>query len=361
MTNPTPAFAQDLLTAMIRTPSVSGAESDVAALIASAMGELGLPYRFVGRNLLVEIKRGAGPTLMFNSHMDTVPANPGYTRDPMAPSIEDGRLYGLGSNDAGGCVVSMICAAAQVAARDDWQGTLQVSIVVEEEVTGINGAEALMREIPMPDAAIVGEPTALDICIAQKGLVIFDCVNTGLACHAANAWRVEHKNALLEAAADVLKVPNISFEKRDEFLGPTTLNVTVLKSGVATNSIPDQATWSVDARVNPAQTLQEVYDTLQEAVDAAVKPRRALRLHPMRTPNDASIVRAAHETRPEATIYGSDTMSDMVFFRSTEAIKCGPGHTEMSHKPDEYLDLSWLPRSIDFYRDTALRWFALRA
>ena len=352
--------AIDLLSRMIETPSVSGKEDAVRDLITNHLDDLELSWRMVGKNILIEVSRGSGPTLMLNSHMDTVPANPGYTRDPHKSEIEDGKLYGLGSNDAGASVTCMIHAAAELAKRDDWQGTLQVSIVVEEEATGRNGAEQLVKDIPLPDACVVGEPTKLEVCVAQKGLIVVNCENRGLACHAANAWRLEHKNALLEALEDVRRVEAMAFTERDEALGPTTLNVTVLRGGVATNTIPDKCTWNIDVRVNPAQTLEGVAERLTKELSAEVKPR-SLRLHPMRTDPGERVVRAALAARSESSTFGSDTMSDAVFFREVPTIKCGPGMTEMSHRPDEFVEVKWIREGVPFYRDLAVNYFRLAA
>lgn len=353
-----------LLQRMVAIPSVSGDEAAVRELLVSYMRQHGLAVEVIGRNIVAKLEFGPGPRLMLNSHIDTVPANAGYTRNPLDAAIEDGKLYGLGSNDAGAAVVSMIHALLDVRAAHEagraLSGSLWLSLVVEEEVSGKHGIEDLLKQIPMPDSAIVGEPTGLEICIAQKGLMIFNCETTGQACHAANAWRLPHRNAILEAIEDIQRIGNLRFKEQDTFLGPTTLNVTVLKAGAATNSIPDRALWNIDCRVNPAQTLDEVFDRVQAELKSTVSPR-SLRLHPMRTSPDTAIVRAAQRARPQATCYGSDTMSDAVFFRSVPTIKCGPGVTERSHCADECVDLDWIGQGIAFYREAALNWFQLMA
>ncbi|MCA8938908.1 MAG: M20/M25/M40 family metallo-hydrolase, partial [Planctomycetes bacterium] len=332
--------ATEMLARIIATPSKTGDEAAVVDLIVDELAKLGLKAERHERNLVVTLTKGEGPTLYLNTHMDTVPAAAGYTRDPFAPDIEDGKLYGLGSNDAGAALVSMALATHQLAQREDWQGTLKLLYVVEEEVSGRNGAEKLVAEIGLGDAAIVGEPTALNICIAQKGLIVMDAVNRGLSCHAANAYRVEHKNAILEALEDANAVHALTFAESDTYLGPTTLNVTKIKGGTATNSIPDLCEWAIDARINPAQTLEGVLEAVRQATKAEVNPR-SLRLHPLRTDPSQAVVRAAQAARPASELFGSDTMSDAVFFRAGPVIKCGPGITEMSHKPDEYVELRW--------------------
>ena len=375
---PDPEAALDLLRRIIRTPSPTRNEAKVRELLHDELQALGLKPRLVGANLLCEISRGGrqraeasgrtpapmyaraggGQCLMFNTHMDTVPAARGYTRDPFGAEIDDGKVWGLGSNDAGGSIVSMIAAMIELQQRNDWQGTLQLALVVEEEVNGPNGTDALLKEIGMPDAAVVGEPTALNICVAQKGMLIIDCVNTGVSCHAANAWRVEHRNAILEALPDIRTVSELKMREQDPFLGPTTFNVTTIAGGTATNSIPDRCEWAVDVRVNPAHSLQDALRAVQGAIKAEVKAR-SIRLHPFKTAPEEVIVQAAISARPAAKVFGSDTMSDAVFLRSIPVIKAGPGITEMSHKPDEYLETRWIEQGISFYRETALRYFAM--
>ncbi|MCK6440817.1 MAG: M20/M25/M40 family metallo-hydrolase, partial [Planctomycetes bacterium] len=229
-----------LLQKIVATPGTSRDEGKRADLLMGELGALGLQPVKQGRNIVCRIERGKGPTLMLNTHIDTVPPAMGYTRDPYNAEVKDGKIYGLGSNDAGGCIVSMTAATLALKERKDWSGTLLLALTVEEEVNGADGMEALLKEIPLPDAAMVGEPTGLNVCIAQKGLVVMDCTNTGQSCHAANAWRVPHKNAILEAMGDIPKVYQIAFKDRDDFLGPTTLNVTVIQGGTVHNSIPDK-------------------------------------------------------------------------------------------------------------------------
>jgi len=342
---------------MIATPSPSRHEAAVVDLVESHLLALKLPTQRIGRNLLATVERGDGPTLMLCSHLDTVPPNPGYTRDPHAADLSEGKLYGLGSNDAGASVVSMTSALAELAERDDWQGSVQLALVIEEEISGREGAEFLLAETGLPDSAIIGEPTGLEVCIAQKGLMVLDCICRGVACHAANAYRLKHRNAILDAAADFNRVSALSFNERDESLGPTTINVTTLHGGSAPNSIPDECRFTLDVRANPAQGLEGVLDIVKQSLQAEVRPR-SVRLHPMKTDPDALIVKAALKARPEARTFGSDTLSDMVFLRGCPVIKCGPGISEMSHVPDEWVETRWIEPGIAFYRDTALAFFA---
>jgi len=369
---PTPTAIQ-WLSRLIVTPSISRKEQDAAPLLMEWMQSLGLAPTMVGRNVVARVTRGdatkqgpsslpsshptPSPRLTLCTHFDTVPPAAGYTRDPFAPEVIDGKLYGLGSNDAGAAIASMITAAAALNRRNDWHGTLEVALVVEEEVNGADGAEYLIKTLGLPDAAIIGEPTGLNVCIAQKGLVVMDCSNTGETCHAANAWRLPHKNAILGAVADIPKVYDITFDARDPYLGPTTLHVTVIQGGTVHNSIPDLCGWKIDARVNPAQSLEDVVQAVQARVQATVTPR-SLRLRAIATPDTAPVVTAALAARPSSTTFGSDTMSDMVFFRGCDVIKCGPGVTEMSHKPDEYVETRWIEEGSRFYEAAAIEYFA---
>jgi len=357
-TNPLSEQALAFLQRVIATPSISREEHAVVDLIESELKALGLPVKRYGLNLVVTITRGEskGPKLTLCTHTDTVPANPGYTRDPHAPDIEDDKLYGLGSNDAGGPLMAMVFAAKALLDRDDWQGTLEVALVVEEEITGEHGAGALIEEIGMPDAAVVGEPTGLHICVAQKGKVTLRATNRGQACHAANAYRIPHKNAALEAAQDIQALAKLSYTERDESLGPTTINVTQIDAGVATNTIPDTCTWMIDVRVNPAQDIAAVIEDIRACVQAEIEPTTPL-LPPYRTDEQSLIVACAQSVKPDANCYGSDAMSDSVFYRHVPVIKCGPGLTENSHRPDEFLSLRWFDAGIGFYESLALEYF----
>ncbi len=342
-----------LLTKLAAIPRVSRHEAEAVAFLERELFDLGLAPRRVGRNLLCTLTRGRGPRLMLNSHIDTVPPAHGYTRDPHAPAVESGCLYGLGVNDAGASVAAMSLAAWELSQRRDWQGSLELALVVEEEVNGKEGSEFLLAELGMPDAAIVGEPTALDVCVAQKGLVVLDCVNTGEACHVAHAHRLAHQNAILAAARDMEALASVRFAASDPALGPTTLQVTQIAGGVAHNTIPDRCAWVVDARVNPAQGLDEIAAAVQARVQAQVTPR-SLRLQPVHTDAQSPLVQATLRARPAAKVIGSDTMSDMVFFRGVPVIKCGPGSTDLSHRPNEYVEVRWIQEAITTYVRTAV-------
>lgn len=356
-THPLSEQALGFLQRVIATPSVSRNEAAVVDLIEAELKTLGLPVERVGLNLLSRIKRGTGsPKLTLCTHTDTVPANPGYTRDPYAADVDDGKLYGLGSNDAGGPLMAMVFAAKALLDRDDWSGTLELALVVEEEITGENGAGMLVKKTGMPDAAIVGEPTGLHICVAQKGKVTLQAVNRGQACHAANAYRIPHVNAALVAAQDIQKLTQLEYAERDESMGPTTINVTQIDAGVATNSIPDTCTWTIDVRVNPAQQIEAVIEDIRALVSAEITPTTPL-LPAYRTDESSLIVQAAKAVKPDANCYGSDAMSDSVFYRDVPVIKCGPGMTEISHRPDEFLALRWFDDGISFYEQVALEYF----
>lgn len=216
------------------------------------------------------------PTLLLNSHHDTVRPNPGYTRDPFRPVVEDGKLYGLGSNDAGGAVAALTMAFVQLFEKTDLHYNLVLAITAEEEISGTNGIESLLPELPPIACAIVGEPTLMDVAVSEKGLLVLDCVAMGKAGHAA---RDEGDNAIYRAMQDIEWFRTYEFPKTSPTLGKVKMSVTVIQAGQAHNQVPAECTFTVDVRVTDAYTLNEVLDTIRQHTHCAVTPR-SLRLKP---------------------------------------------------------------------------------
>jgi acetylornithine deacetylase len=295
------------------------------------------------RNLAAVRDSGVpGPTLLLLSHLDTVPATAAWTRDPWSPTVEGGRMYGLGANDAKGCCVAM--AHAFAAARPK-RGRLVLATVCEEEV-GRGGLEVFLPSLPPPDHAIVGEPTGLEICVAQNGLLILDLVAHGRAGHAARPHLAD--NAIYTAARDILALEALTLDRIHPVAGRTTHAVTVVHGGERHNVIPDRVTFTLDLRTTPAYTHAELVEQIRSAVRAEVTVRSD-RFRPVETPVDAPVLAAARRARPEAKVFASPTLSDWAHLVGIPAIKWGPGLSEVSHTADEWVELAMIEAAIGCY------------
>lgn len=302
------------------------------------------------RNLAM-IRGSGGPVLLLCSHHDTVPATEAWTRPPWTPTLEGGRLYGLGANDAKGCLAAMAVACATA---DVPRGTLVFAGVCEEEV-GRGGLEVFLPELPRADSAIVGEPTGLDVAVAQNGLLVLDCTNFGRAGHAARPHLAE--NPIYAMARDILAVEAMPLEGVHPVAGRTTRAVTVTRAGERHNVIPDRATWTVDLRTTPAYTHAELVDRVRSVVSAEVRVRSE-RFRPVATPPDAPILAAALAARPAARTFASPTLSDWAHLGDLPAIKWGPGRSEVSHTADEWVEVAMVEEAVAAYRAAIEGWFA---
>ncbi len=295
------------------------------------------------RNLAAILDSGTpGPTLLLVSHLDTVPATAAWTRHPWSPAIVEGRMYGLGANDAKASVAAMAMAFA--AARPA-RGRLVLATVCEEEV-GRGGLEVFLPSLPVADHAIVGEPTGLDIAVAQNGLLILDCEAHGRAGHAARPQLAD--NAIYTAARDILALEGLVLERVHPDAGRTTLAVTVLSAGDRHNVIPDRARYTVDLRTTAAYTHAELVDTVRRAIRAQVTVRSD-RFHPVETPAHAAVLGAAKRACPQARTFASPTLSDWAHLAGVAAIKWGPGLSEVSHTADEWVDLAMVEAAVLAY------------
>jgi len=316
--------------------SVSGEEAELADFLSDLLRRNGVAVARLGNSLLATV--GAGPVLLFDTHLDTVPPAPGWTRDPWEVESVDGRVYGLGSNDAKASVAAM--TAAFLAFREaDLPFTLALALVEAEETRG-TGTEAVLAELARrgtpPAAAVVGEPTGLDLAVAQKGLMVLELVARGEACHAANAAALGAANAARRLAHDLVALEGVDLGAPHPRLGPVTLEPTQLRAGTARNVLPGEATAVLDARTTPALHGRELVARIERVVQGEVRVLSE-RLKPRETAEDAPLVEAAREARPEARVFGSATLSDLVFLEGIPALKCGPGRTERSHTPDEFV------------------------
>ncbi len=335
----------DLLRRMIRIPSFSGEESGVADLLADFLRTRGVDTERTGNNLLAR-NRHFGPgkrTILLNSHIDTVKPNPGYTFDPFCGEEKDGKIYGLGSNDAGASVVSLLAVFLHYWNRPDLSCNLLLLLSAEEERSGKNGIESVLPVLGPVDFAIVGEPTGMRLAVAEKGLLVIDCTASGEAGHAA---RKEGVNAIYRAMDDIRWFREYRFPKISDTLGEMNMAVTILHAGTQHNVIPAECTFTVDIRVTDDYTHEEVLDIIEKNVRSRVQPR-SMRLRSSSIPKDHPFVRACIGEGIE--LFGSPTLSDQALM-PFPSVKIGPGQSARSHSADEYIGIDEIETGIDTYR-----------
>ncbi len=338
------ADATNLLKELISTPSFSREEKDTADLLESFLKQNEIVPNRIFNNVWAKMKSydSTKPTLLLNSHHDTVKPNAGYTLDPFEPMEKDGKLFGLGSNDAGGCLVSLLSVFLYFREIDCPFNIIFVASA-EEEISGKNGMEALLVTLPSIDFAIVGEPTKMEMAVAEKGLMVLDCKSTGAAGHAA---RDEGENAIYLAIKDVQWFREFQFPKVSDFLGPIHMAVTSIEtSNKAHNMVPDTCTFIVDIRVNELYTFKEILKTIQENIKSEVVPR-SVRLKPSGISTLHPLVMAG--TKLGLISYGSPTLSDMALM-PFPALKIGPGDSARSHTADEYIFTEEIKKGIELY------------
>lgn len=339
-----------LLEALVAARSPSREEGPCVDVLEAWLTEHACRPDRSDRNLVVVKDSGRpGPTLLLCSHVDTVPATSAWTRDPWIPTREGERLYGLGANDAKASVAAM--AVAFVSARPR-AGRLVFAPVCEEEV-GRGGLEAFLPSLPVPDFAIIGEPTGLEIATAQNGLLILDAVAHGRAGHAARPHLAD--NALYTAARDILTLEELAktgLDRVHRTAGRTTLAVTVCSAGDRHNVIPGEAKYTVDLRTTPAYTHGELVDQIRSAVKADVHVRSD-RFRPVQTPEGAAVlmaaVRALTATGRAPRQVHSPTLSDWAHLGHVAAIKWGPGLSEVSHTADEWVEVAMVEQAAGLY------------
>lgn len=281
------------------------------------------------------------PTLLLNSHIDTVKPAAGWVRNPFTPTLENGKLYGLGSNDAGASVVSMLHAFIYLT-QNQQNYNLIFAASAEEEISGSNGIVSLLKELPKIDFAIVGEPTGMNLAVAEKGLMVLDCTVYGQAGHAA---RNEGDNAIYKALPIIEWFKNYDFEKKSDLLGAVKTTVTQITAGTQHNVIPDKCTFVVDVRSNEMYSNQEILDEIKSAVDCDVQPR-STRLSSTASPLNHPIVNRGRELN--RALFGSPTLSDQSLMPFA-SLKMGPGDSARSHTADEYILVSEIEEAIEIY------------
>jgi acetylornithine deacetylase len=338
-----------LLEALVATPSVSGNEAAIADQVASWAEGWGARVQRQGNNVWFSV--GQGPRrLLVNSHLDTVPPCSGWTLEPLRPLWREGRLYGLGSNDAKGCVTAMLLAARELLADPralDGKGEAIFAFTAEEE-TGGKGLGPLLGTLGPLDAAVVGEPTGLKPCTAQRGMLLLRCVAHGTSGHVAHAHATPTQNAIHVAARDIAALAELRFEPHP-LLGEARAQVTQIQGGLARNQVPDRCEFFVDLRTTPGMDHAAIAQQLGQTLQSEVTVHSA-RYLPKGTAAGEPIVRAAMAASGGLAPVGSSTTSDWAFLGSLPAVKVGPGDTLRSHRPDEHLALTELEAGVSFYQ-----------
>ncbi|PJJ75996.1 acetylornithine deacetylase [Thermoflavifilum aggregans] len=333
-----------LLRQLIATPSFSREEDQTAQLIAQFLQSHRVATNRHLHNIWAVNRYfdPAKPGILLNSHHDTVKPNPAYTRDPFEPAIEDGKLFGLGSNDAGGCLVSLIAAFLHFYDQPDLPYNLILTATAEEEISGFNGIESILPQLPRFDFAIVGEPTLTQMAVAEKGLLVLDCTAHGKAGHAA---RQEGENAIYKALPDIEWFRTFRFPKVSPMLGQVHMNVTMIQAGQQHNVVPACCHFTVDIRVTDAYTHEEILDIVSKHVQCEVKPRSLL-MRSSSIPLDHPVVQAAQRIGKQ--LYGSPTTSDQALIPGP-SVKIGPGDSARSHSADEFIYLDEIKEGINTY------------
>ena len=334
-----------LLKKLIATPSFSKEENNTAAVINEFLLSQKIKPEVYLNNVWAKNKYfdDAKPTILLNSHHDTVKPNKGYTLDPFSPIEKGGKLSGLGSNDAGGSLVSLIAVFLYYYEKKDLHFNLIIAATAEEEISGHNGIEALLPQLGKIECAIVGEPTQMQMAVAERALMVLDCIASGVAGHAA---REEGDNAIYKAIKDIEWFQSYRFDKISTLLGPVKMTVTVIETeNKAHNVVPPQCRFVVDTRINELYTFEEVLSIIKSNVKSDVQPR-STRLRSSSIALDHPLVKAGIALG--RNYYGSPTTSDKALM-NFPALKMGPGDSARSHTADEYIYIDEIKEGIDLY------------
>jgi acetylornithine deacetylase len=336
--------AIELLKKLIQTPSFSSEEDKTALLIEAWFIENEIPFERNNNNIWAYNLHfdKSKPTLLLNSHHDTVNPNQGYTIDPFSAIVEGDKLFGLGSNDAGGCLVSLIAAFTNLHKAENLSHNIVIVASAEEESSGQNGLNSVLKFLPELDCAIVGEPTQMQLAIAEKGLVVLDVQVLGTASHAAH---VNLDNPIMKTIGILEWFKNYQFDKVSQVLGPVKATVTQINAGKQHNVVPSECNLVVDIRVNEKYTNQEIVDIINLNIEAVVKPR-SLNLKASSIPENHGLVQAGIALG--RTTYGSPTLSDQSVLEC-QSLKLGPGNSLRSHTSNEFIYLSEIEEGIEIY------------
>lgn len=335
--------AIELLKRLIATPSISRDEAKAADIVEAELCGLGFaPQRKMNNVWAIAAEYDAQkPTILLDAHLDTVKPSVQWTRDPFTPHVEDGRLYGLGSNDTGGSLVALLATFNNLS-KSEQPYNLIFLASAEEEVTGVNGVRAVLPELGKIDFAIVGEPTSLQPAVAEKGLMVLDCTSYGVAGHAA---REEGVNAIYKALKDIEWFRTHRFERVSDLLGEVKMSVTGVQAGTQHNVVPAECRFMVDVRVNECYQNEELLAEIRQNVECDVVPRS--------THLNSSAIALSHPAVERLVTmgrkpFGSPTMSNQAVMPFT-TLKLGAGDSSRSHTADEYILLSEIEEAVELY------------
>lgn len=343
------SYSQDavlLLQDLIKIPSVSKNEQNIRDMLMGKMLDKGFFPTAAHNNVVVPGKSYSQQRkdLVFLSHIDTVPDSASWSKDPFLPALEDGKLYGLGSNDAGAAVVCLFTVFEQLDRMDQISPlpfNVKFIAAAEEEISGQHGVSSIISEFKNAELVVVGEPTSMNIACAEKGLIVVDCIAKGLSGHAA---RGEGVNAIDIALSDIAWLHRYTDPKPSDLLGPLKMTATVIEAGTVHNVVPDQCKFTVDIRVTDKWTTTEVLELLERNLASSATPR-STRLTASSLPLDNEFwqVISAFELKP----YGSPTMSDQALLRNIASFKCSPGNSNRSHTADEFIFVDEIEQGIE--------------
>lgn len=337
--------AISLLKKLIETPSFSSEEDQTAILIENWFKQFEIPFHRTKNNVWAINKYfdESKPTLLLNSHHDTVKPNSAFTKNPFEAIVENGKLFGLGSNDAGGCLVSLIATFTYFFNQENLKYNLVIVASAEEESSGENGLNSMLSIVPKIDVAIIGEPTLMNLAVAEKGLVVFDAVVEGTASHAAHP---NNDNAIYKTIEVLQWFKDFTFEKTSPTLGDVKMTVTQINAGKQHNVVPAHVDLVIDVRVNDAYSNQEIAEILQENAPCTKITPRSLRLNSSSISVEHELVKAGISIGRKT--YGSPTLSDQSVL-SCQSLKLGPGDSTRSHSADEFIYLAEIEEGIAIY------------
>lgn len=335
----------NLLKQLIATPSLSGRESATAELLKHYLEQNRVEVYRVENNVYAynRFYDPVKPNILLNSHHDTVKPNNGYTRDPYTAYEENGKIYGLGANDAGASLVTLLHLFLAYYKQPDLPFNLIFAASAEEEISGKNGMEKLLKSLPAIDFAIVGEPTSMDMAVAERGLLVVDAFAHGVASHVAHNNGV---NAIDKALDDLIWLRSFSPEKTSDLLGKTLVNVTTVQGGLQHNVIPDMCRFTIDVRLNDCYKHEEILQILNQNLKSDIQ-ERSTRLKPSKLKSGHWMFEVAE--RLSVKSFGSSTLSDMALM-DFDSVKIGPGDTLRSHTADEYVEIEELKQGMIIYR-----------
>ncbi len=337
--------AISLLKNLIETPSFSGEEDHTAKIIEGWFVQHNIPFKVSKNNIWATNKHfdERKPTLLLNSHHDTVYPNSAYTNDPFKAIVKEGKLYGLGSNDAGGCLVSLMATFTNFYSCENLTYNLVMVASAEEESSGKNGLNSMLPIIPHIDVAIIGEPTLMDLAVAEKGLVVFDGIVEGTPSHAAHP---NNNNSIYNTIEVLQWFKDFKFKKKSEALGAVKMTVTQIQAGSQHNVIPAHVELVVDVRVNDRYSNEEISTILEEKSPCTKITPRSLRLNSSAISKDHDLVKAGIAMGRKT--YGSPTLSDQAVL-NCESLKLGPGDSTRSHSANEFIYLAEIEEGIQIY------------